>query len=123
MVLLVSIPGVCQEAFDQVGLSALVNKFRDALRDTGISVSAPSSGRKLILNDQDDLQLDGLLNTAAASLDLLPVILRESIPLYNRIKHCGDFKCGLHTICTIGYKLAKEKGQDQYFANVALKFI
>ncbi|KAB5514942.1 ribonuclease H-like domain-containing protein [Coniochaeta sp. 2T2.1] len=49
------------------------------------------------------------------------LILPDAVtPLYNRIKHCGDIKYGIHTVCCIGYKFAK--CSDQYFANVALKF-
>ncbi|WAO97167.1 Hypothetical protein NCS54_01488100 [Fusarium falciforme] len=72
--------------------------------------------------DQDDPELDNVFILATKSLDLLFIILPNTIPLYNRIKHCGDVKYGIQTICAVGHQIAKERGQDQYFANVALKF-
>ncbi|SPO04370.1 uncharacterized protein DNG_07055 [Cephalotrichum gorgonifer] len=63
-----------------------------------------------------------MLKGAAGSLDLLLIILPTSnSQLYHPIKTCGDTKFGIHTICVVAEKLAKERGQDQYFNNVALK--
>jgi eukaryotic translation initiation factor 2C len=42
--------------------------------------------------------------------------------LYNRLKKWGDTLSGMHTICVTANKFLKEMRQDQYFANVALKF-
>jgi hypothetical protein len=42
--------------------------------------------------------------------------------LYKRIKTLADRDYGLHTICSVGSKLWKERGRDQYIANIALKF-
>ncbi|KAH7025257.1 putative RNA interference and gene silencing protein [Microdochium trichocladiopsis] len=111
--LLISIPDR-RDAFDQAGLIAMLVKFQEALRKTGMVVAPPALGRRLVLRDQDDPELDN-------SLHLLFIILPDTTPLYNRIKHCGDVKYGIQTICVVGHKIAKEKGQDQYFANVALK--
>ncbi|KAH6988693.1 putative RNA interference and gene silencing protein [Ilyonectria destructans] len=118
--LLISIPDR-RDSFDQAGLIAMLDKFRDALRKTGIVVNPPAPGRRLVLRDQDDPELDNVFKLAAKSLDLLFIILPDTIPLYNRIKHCGDVKYGIQTICVVGHKIAKERGQGQYFANVALK--
>ncbi|KAJ4211449.1 hypothetical protein NW757_014809, partial [Fusarium falciforme] len=110
------------DAFNRAGLIAMLDKFQDALRKTGIVVNPPAPGRQLVLRDQDDPELDNVFMLAAKSLNLLFIILPDTIPLYNRIKHCGDVKYGIQTICAVGHKIAKERGQDQYFANVALKF-
>ncbi len=120
--MLVALPGY-QDPIDQAGLSATVKKFGDLLTSRGIPVSAPTRPRKLPLNGLDDPQLDQILQQAAGSLDLLLIILPDTskTPLYNRIKRCGDVKFGIHTVCVTGPKFVKERGQDQYFANVALK--
>ncbi|KAH7012261.1 ribonuclease H-like domain-containing protein [Microdochium trichocladiopsis] len=118
--LLISIPDR-RDAFDQAGLIAMLVKFQEALRKTGMVVAPPAQGRRLVLRDQDDPELDNVFKLAAKSLHLLFIILPDTTPLYNRIKHCGDVKYGIQTICVVGHKIAKEKGQDQYFANVALK--
>ncbi|KZL66534.1 rna interference and gene silencing protein, partial [Colletotrichum incanum] len=118
---LLSLPGY-RDAFDAASLAAVIQSFGSALKATGLMVSPPLQGRRLSLNSSDDAQLDQLLEKAALSLDLLLIVLPDTnTPLYNRVKHCGDFKYGIHTICVVGHKLAKQTGQDQYFANVALK--
>ncbi|CAD6506115.1 BgTH12-07045 [Blumeria graminis f. sp. triticale] len=53
---------------------------------------------------------------------LLCVIVADDPGIYNIIKTVGDTKAGIHTVCVIGSKFTKEKGQGQYFANIALKF-
>src|SRR4051812_21586292 len=64
-----------------------------------------------------------MLKAASIQLDLLFIVLPDSnIPVYNRIKHYGDVKYGFLTICSVGHNLAKERGQGQYFNNMALKF-
>ncbi|UKZ70852.1 uncharacterized protein TrAtP1_011821 [Trichoderma atroviride] len=64
-----------------------------------------------------------MFKRAASALQLLFIILPHTpIPLYNRIKLLGDVKYGIHTICSVGAKIAKPNGQDQYLRNLALKF-
>ncbi|KAL5610456.1 hypothetical protein FOBRF1_006573 [Fusarium oxysporum] len=46
----------------------------------------------------------------------------RSAQLYNRIKTIADKNYGIHTICSVGSKLAKDRGREPYMANVALKF-
>lgn len=119
--LLISLP-TYRDSFDSLAsLAGAVGHFTDALAETGISASAPLTGQRLELDSPEDARLDQRLYSAAQSLELLLVILPDAItPLYNRIKHCGDVKYGVHTVCCIGHKFAK--CSDQYFANVALKF-
>ena len=63
------------------------------------------------------------MQRAARALDLLFIILPgENTPLYKHIKALADKYYGIHTICSVGSKLAKDRGRDQYMANVALKF-
>lgn len=43
--------------------------------------------------------------------------------MYSRVKHAGDVKVGIHTVCVVGSKFAQfDNKQVQKFANVALKF-
>ncbi|KAI8935159.1 hypothetical protein NX059_007752 [Plenodomus lindquistii] len=46
----------------------------------------------------------------------------DSAVLYDSIKLVCDFQLGIPNICNIGSKFSKDKGQMQYFANVAMKF-
>jgi eukaryotic translation initiation factor 2C len=50
---------------------------------------------------------------------LLP---NDNATLYDAIKYVCDCQFGIPNICNIGQKFSKEKGQMQYFANVAMKF-
>ncbi|KAF2853105.1 Piwi-domain-containing protein [Plenodomus tracheiphilus IPT5] len=53
---------------------------------------------------------------------LFVLLPSDSAVLYDSIKFVCDCKLGLPNICNIGSKFSKEKGQMQYFANVAMKF-
>lgn len=120
--LLLSMSGV-GDTLNAESLVVLMEKFHRALLDIGISANPPVRGKEVVLSGPEDAQLDNVLKGAAESLDLLLVVLPDSnIPLYSRIKHSGDIKYGIHTICSVGHKLVRTNGQDQYFANVALKF-
>jgi eukaryotic translation initiation factor 2C len=43
-------------------------------------------------------------------------------PVYSAVKYAADVKCGVPTVCCQWDKLCQEMGQDQYMANVAMKF-
>ncbi|KAK5652265.1 hypothetical protein OQA88_10613 [Cercophora sp. LCS_1] len=119
--LMISLRG-CHDAFEQASLADVIRRFGGALSRTGISVMPPRQGQTLILNGPDDPQLDQRLKLAAQHLDFLLIILPEhNTPMYNRIKRCCDQEFGIQTICVVGHKLAKERGQDHFFANIALK--
>lgn len=112
-----------RDAFDFSSLNATIGKLQTVLTATGIKVASPRPGKTLVLDSPDDPQLDGYLEMASRAVDLLVVILPDSnTELYSRIKKCGDTKDGLHTICSVGTKLAKEWCQEQYLGNLALKF-
>merc|ERR1712000_781492 len=51
---------------------------------------------------------------------ILVIIPHLDSSIYNRIKFVCDVKTGLLNACTLGSKFAK--ANDQYYANVALKF-
>ena len=112
------------DAFDQAGLQSTVAQFHKALQDMGITAAAPTPGSRIVVNTPDDMRIDTALKNVAGDprqtrlvLIIIPV---ANTPLYNRIKHIGDVKVGVHTVCVVGSKFAKSS--PQYFANVALKF-
>ena len=75
-----------------------------------------------MIRGSDDEELDAKIKGAAGPLKLLLVVLPASdTALYNRIKHIGDVKAGIHTICIVGSRFAKQYREAQYLANVALK--
>lgn len=109
--------------FSSAALTDIVRRFHAVLNETGIAASVPLPSQRLEVTDDDDPALEALMKRAASSLQLLFIILPGTpIPIYNRIKYLGDVKYGLHTICSVGTKIAKPQGQDQYLRNLALKF-
>ncbi|GME64841.1 Argonaute/Dicer protein PAZ [Neofusicoccum parvum] len=122
--LLLSMPGY-PDTVREGDLQPLMANFTKALQETGAPVDAPMAGKRLQIRDEDDPQLDAMFERASKGLDLLFIIfpgINKKLPVYNRIKRLGDVKYGVHTICADGSKISKERGQDQYFRNVALKF-
>ncbi|KAL7801966.1 Piwi domain-containing protein [Trichoderma afarasin] len=112
------------QTFTSAGLTEVLRSFHAVLGDTGIAASPPLQPfQRLQLSHNDDPELEALMKRAASSLQLLFVILPATpIPLYNRVKYLGDVKYGIHTVCSVGTKIANPKGQDQYLRNLALKF-
>ncbi|RBA11871.1 hypothetical protein FPRO05_14150 [Fusarium proliferatum] len=120
--LMISLPGA-RDSFDQQSLGAVMNEFYQTLGKIGVSAAKPLSGQRIELRHPDDPALGSTLQHAAGALDLLFIVLPgANIPLYKRIKTIADRNCGIHTICSVGSKLSKDRGRDQYMANVALKF-
>ncbi|OMP84863.1 Protein argonaute-2 [Diplodia seriata] len=123
---LISMPGQYPDNMREGDLKPLMTSFHNVLKQTGIPVEAPMQGKVLTIKHEDDPALDNTFSGASkAGLDLLFVIFpgfNKKLPVYNRIKRLGDCKYGIHTICADGSKITKERGQDQYFRNVALKF-
>lgn len=120
--LMISLPSV-RDSFDQQSLKDVMNEFHQALGKIGVNTAPPLPGQRLQLQHSDDPAIRSTLQRAAGALDLLFIILPEAnIPLYKRIKSLADRDYGIHTICSVGFKLAKDRGRDQYMANIALKF-
>jgi hypothetical protein len=119
---MISLPSK-RDSFDAPALTAVMREFHQGLLKIGVNASQPIDPQRLVLQHPEDASLGPFLQKAASSLDLLFIVLPEAnTPLYNRIKTLADRDYGLHTICSVGSKLSKDRGRDQYIANVALKF-
>lgn len=57
-----------------------------------------------------------------AVLVLLAVTPEKDAAVYSAIKYTGDIVYGITTVCSIWKKFSKSRGQEQYMANLALKF-
>ena len=121
--MMIAMPG-WKDAFDQESLHETAKKFRQALEDIGITANAPTPGPRVVVNGPDDPKIEAAFKSVPGDprqARFVLVILPEKLTLlYNRIKHIGDVKVGVHTVCVVGKKLAEKS--PQYFANVALKF-
>ncbi|KAL7622750.1 hypothetical protein AAE478_006428 [Parahypoxylon ruwenzoriense] len=110
------------QKFESEEVHRLMGKFHTFMRTVGINASEPIQPRRVKLKHTDDPELENVIKLAASKFDLVIVILPANLPpLYNRIKQLGDIKYGIHTICSVGTKITKTQGQDQYFCNEALK--
>jgi eukaryotic translation initiation factor 2C len=117
-------------------------KFKDALSLVGMQLDNPSPLAGFVVqldwkrgkedNRPPDVILGENFKAIEAEFDkikrsgvkiLLITLPTESADIYARIKFFGDTKFGIHTVCCLEHKIAKQgRGQDQYMANVALKF-
>ena len=108
-------------------LKSTMKQFHNALQAVGIRAAEPTAGSRIIVNNPDDPKIETALknvggDTQHVSLVLIIIPIKH-IPLYNRIKHIGDVKVGVHTVCVVGANFVRTGPfQSQYFANVALKF-
>lgn len=103
-------------------LGKLMDAFHKVLRSTGMAVGQAFPPKRVELRGAPPYPtLDDTIEGAAKSpLQMLFVILPAGpIPLYNYLKQLADVKHGIHTVCSIGSKIAK--CQDQYLRNEALK--
>jgi eukaryotic translation initiation factor 2C len=119
--LLISAGGI-RDAFRDPGhLRSAVDNFHGTLLNIGVTVEPPQPGSRVFLSGPDDVKLEHALKELSTRVQLVLVVLpSDAIPLYQRVKHIGDVKVGVHTVCVVGSKFVRE--QIQYFANVALKF-
>lgn len=123
-----SAPARSQPRYRYDDLVPTVAKFSAALAKNGVTVrTQPLNGREITLRYPSDPALGDLFKEASSRLDLLLIVLpgrdkTDNTEIYNTVKTLGDTKYGIHTICVVGEKFTGDRGQDQYFANVALKF-
>ncbi|KAF9732031.1 hypothetical protein PMIN06_000183 [Paraphaeosphaeria minitans] len=112
-----------RDPFEKPQFDAVMREFHQGLITIGINAGAPLPGNRIPITYPEDPALDAAFKRAqGAGLQLLVLILPEaSIPLYKQIKTLADKVYGIHTICCVAQKLAKDRGRDQYIANVALK--
>lgn len=109
-------------------LNSTLGAFQNKLREVGIDVSNYTPGLRITLNPANvDAEIDAAIHRFVSSTKRSPpklifvIIPYVDSSIYNRVKFACDVKDGLLNVCTIGSKFAKPNN-DQYFANVALKF-
>lgn len=116
--------GVISEA----ELKFTVGKFHRTLRDIGIIADPPFAGSTIRVDSPDDIKIEAELRRIASSKNnparfVLVILPEVESRMYNRVKHAGDVKVGIHTVCVVGSKFAQaDRQQVQKFANVGLKF-
>lgn len=115
------------------GTMAHLAAFRATLETYGLNPGPIQTPVELNISPNDLLNKDvakiqqeisdALRKKLKAKPNFLFVLLpSDNAVLYDCIKYVCDCKLGVPNICNIGSKFSKEKGQIQYFANVAMKF-
>jgi hypothetical protein len=111
--------------------TVLTNHLKHELVQYGLIMGEYKGARKRTLSplnmanrDANNKILDEIFFRLEANrIPLVFIVLpNDDKWLYARIKYYGDTKYGIHTICSIGSKLASERGQPMYIGNLALKF-
>lgn len=106
-----------------------VDAFTRMMTTCGLQVQGPmpKAGYSLMVGENfevEDAALRDLFDriSKGATKMLLVILPDTTASRYSRIKLWGDVKFGIHTVCAVASKMLNEKGQNMYFANVALKF-
>ena len=109
-------------------LASTLRAFQAKLKEVGIDANAYIPGLRITLSAANiDAEIDAAIqrfvnNPTRPPPKLILVIMPYvDTPIYNRVKLACDVKAGLLNVCVVGSKFAKDRN-DQYFANVALKF-
>ncbi|KAI0028802.1 Piwi domain-containing protein, partial [Vararia minispora EC-137] len=106
-----------------------IRGFADKCKASGMAVPNPPvvKGVQLPPQPQDPGRLRAIRCTEnklreCRDFDIIIVLLqRRDDYIYPAIKRCAAVELGVHTQCIQLDKAMKERGQDQYFSNVALK--
>ncbi|KAK5677116.1 hypothetical protein LTS10_010305 [Elasticomyces elasticus] len=111
---------------------ATFKEVEDSMKRYGIQMGKRGPTQDLSLENipsfktraNNDNEVKGMFEYARKErVNLLYIILPHNDKwLYARIKYWGDTQFGIHTVCSVGSKLAKPKGQGQYIGNEAIKF-
>ena len=103
--------GGLPDVFDQASLHSTMAQFYRALQDMGVTAAALTQGSRIIVSSPDDARIKTALKNIPGDPRqarlILIILLTVYTLLYNRVKHAGDVKVGVHTICVVGSKFAK----------------
>lgn len=116
----------------QGNIKATITQFTRTMNDCGLQVAPPNptGGYRVSVgllpadeekNTRNLKQIFGQIKPGPAKM-LLVVLPNQNATTYSYVKYLGDVEYGIHTVCVVAEKLGKERGQLQYFSNVALKF-
>jgi eukaryotic translation initiation factor 2C len=112
-------------------LQTVVTLFHQMMTKSGLNAPPPVVPGPTIELDarnasktNDELIQDMVqrISTNPKNVRLVFVLLPDTeSAVYNKVKYAGDVLYGLNTVCSVDSKVAKDKGRDQYLANIALK--
>lgn len=111
------------DPFRNKDFNEIFKNFRKALRNQGVNEGQFHDGRKLQKSDLQGSLMPAKFEKAPGKTDpklIFIVLPSDDKDFYNDVKRAADIKVGVHTVCAVASKFARDS--IQYFANVALKF-
>ena len=108
--LMISTPD-SRDELNQDSLNSTLAQFHKHLQTAGITAAKHTQGSWLKVHSPNDVEIESAMKNLAgdptrARLILVILPFRATL-LYNQIKHIGDVKLGVHTVCVIGENLPK----------------
>lgn len=105
-------------------LNGCLQRFTKTLKNIGVAAEAPTPGTKFTLSGRDmggeiEREISQLMARTQPKL-ILCILHGNSTEVYNSVKQACDVRLGVRNICVLADKL--KAANDQYFANVGLKF-
>ena len=105
----------------------LLESFRETLSNYGLKMGKVNRPVTISVDPRNSGTIRQVIDSGLKQFQKKPQFLfvvlgSDSALVYDTIKQLCDLQHGIPSVCSIGKKLTKEKGQAQYFANVALKF-
>lgn len=109
-------------------LAGIMAEFQSMMNVSGLAVGSPLPGKRIELDagqpsPSNEELIDNMFKMASqGKIGLIVVVLPDTdAAIYNAVKYAADIKYGIHTVCAVASKIAKEQRRDQYLANIALK--
>ncbi|ELR02128.1 hypothetical protein GMDG_05287 [Pseudogymnoascus destructans 20631-21] len=108
-------------------ISSIMAEFQGMMNASGLAAAPPFKGKRIVLDagqnaPSNDELIDNMFKMATGKIGLMVVVLPDTdAAVYNAVKYAADIKYGIHTVCAVASKIAKEQRRDQYLANIALK--
>ncbi|KAK5709226.1 hypothetical protein LTS12_028108, partial [Elasticomyces elasticus] len=113
-----------RQHFSGNDLEASLQRFTATLNGIGVAAAQPKTGRELTLSGRDmegeiKREVSRLMELTQPML-ILCILHASSSEVYNCVKQTCDVQLGVRNICVLADKF--KGANDQYFANVGLKF-
>ncbi|KAK9425192.1 putative Piwi domain-containing protein [Seiridium unicorne] len=115
-------------SYNAAPLSTTIGEMVKFWRNMGISIPGNSShpeGFKIEIprgaSASDYIKQEFKANLTPRTQFVFVVLPDKGTEIYNAVKTHADTSLGFHTVSVVYNNLTKDRGQDQYFANVGLK--
>ncbi|KAI9850709.1 MAG: hypothetical protein M1838_005200 [Thelocarpon superellum] len=115
-----------RDPFGQAGPLPAMKAFYQALGKVGVTAPPPlipglnvQVGQNREINDQKISEAFETVLSKTQAKFMLVILPDTTAAIYNRVKFVADTKAGIHAVCVVASKFAKQ--EDMYFANVAHK--